>query len=103
MKMRSKNRVQVTGRCPLCNQASQVGFEFGSPSPHVLEGQCDRCGYVRIMEDAAVEANTQYLRIRCIVKTDRTSAHERVDSVGEVKPDGSPWELTQDLEVIGLT
>jgi len=37
----------------------------------------------------------QYLRIRCIVKTDRTSAHERIHSVGGVKPDGSRWRLTE--------
>ena len=48
---------QVNVRCPLCNQPSQVAFEFASRSPHALEGQCDRCGYVRIMEDAVAEAN----------------------------------------------
>jgi len=41
----------------------------------------------------------QYLRIRCIVKTDRTSAHERIDSVGGVKPDGTPWKLKQDKAI----
>ncbi|PYT60770.1 MAG: DUF3892 domain-containing protein [Acidobacteria bacterium] len=41
----------------------------------------------------------QYLRIRCIVKTERTSAHERIHSVGGVKPDGSHWKLTQDKAV----
>ena len=41
----------------------------------------------------------QYLRIRCIVKTDRTSAHERIHSVGGVKPDGSPWKLTQEKAI----
>src|SRR5258706_9542943 len=48
---------RINARCPLCSQASQVTFEFESPSPHALEGQCDRCGYVRIMEDAVQEAN----------------------------------------------
>ena len=38
----------------------------------------------------------QYLRIRCVVKTDRTSAHERIHSVGGAKPDGSHWIMTQD-------
>lgn len=37
----------------------------------------------------------QYLRIRCVVKTDRTAAHERIHSVGGAKPDGSRWKLTQ--------
>jgi Protein of unknown function (DUF3892) len=41
----------------------------------------------------------QYLRIRCVVKTDRTSAHERIDSVGGVKPDGTRWKLTQDKAI----
>jgi hypothetical protein len=41
----------------------------------------------------------QHLRIRCVVKTDRTSAHERIHSVGGVKPDGSRWKLTQDKAI----
>jgi len=38
----------------------------------------------------------QYLHIRCVVRTDRTNAHERIHSVGGVKPEGSRWKLTQD-------
>jgi len=41
----------------------------------------------------------QHLRIRCVVKTDRTGAHERIYSVGGVKPDGSHWKLTQDQAI----
>lgn len=41
----------------------------------------------------------QHLRIRCVVKTDRTNAHERIHSVGGVKPDGSHWKLTQDKAI----
>jgi hypothetical protein len=41
----------------------------------------------------------QQLRIRCVVKTDRTGAHERIRSVGGVKPDGSHWKLTQDKAI----
>jgi hypothetical protein len=41
----------------------------------------------------------QYLRIRCIVKTDQTRAHERIHSVGGIKPDGSLWKLTQDKAI----
>lgn len=40
----------------------------------------------------------QHLRIRC-VKTDRTGAHERIHSVGGVKPDGGHWKLTQDKAI----
>lgn len=35
------------------------------------------------------------LRIRSIVKTDRTSAHERIGAICGVKRDGSHWTLTQ--------
>ena len=38
----------------------------------------------------------QHLRVRCVVKTDRTSAHERILAVGGAKPDGSRWKLTQE-------
>ena len=41
----------------------------------------------------------QHLRIRCVVKTDQTSAHERIHSVGGAKPDGSDWKLTQDKAI----
>jgi len=33
------------------------------------------------------------------VKTDRTSAHERIHSVCGVKPDESHWKLTQDKAI----
>ena len=41
----------------------------------------------------------QHLRIRCVVKTDQTSAHDRIHSVGGAKPDGSHWKLTQDKAI----
>jgi len=41
----------------------------------------------------------QHLRIRCVVKTDRMSAHKCIHSVGGVKPDGSRWTLTQDKAI----
>ena len=41
----------------------------------------------------------QYFHIRCVVRTDRTNAHERIHSVGGVKPDGSRWKLTQDKAI----
>jgi uncharacterized protein DUF3892 len=44
----------------------------------------------------------QHLRIRCVVRNDRTSAHECIHSVGGAKPDGSPWKLTQDKAISGI-
>jgi hypothetical protein len=41
----------------------------------------------------------RYLRIRHVVKTERPSAHERVDAICGVKSDGSHWTLTQDNAV----
>jgi hypothetical protein len=38
-------------------------------------------------------------RIRCIVKTDRTSPYERIHAIGGVNPDGSRWTLTQDQAI----
>ena len=41
----------------------------------------------------------QYFHIRCVVRTDKANAHERIHSVGGVKPDGSRWKLTQDKAI----
>jgi len=41
----------------------------------------------------------QYLHVRCIAKTDRTSAHERIHSVSGIEPDGSRWKLSQDKAI----
>jgi Protein of unknown function (DUF3892) len=41
----------------------------------------------------------QYLHIRCVVRTDSTTAHERIHSVSGVRPDGSRWILTQDKAI----
>lgn len=41
----------------------------------------------------------RYLRVRHAVKTDRTSAHERIDSICGVNLDGSHWTLRQDKAV----
>jgi hypothetical protein len=41
----------------------------------------------------------RHLHIRCIVKTDRTSPHERIHAIGGVNSDGSRWTLTQDQAI----
>ena len=41
----------------------------------------------------------RYLRIRSIIRTDRTSAYERIGAICGVKRDGSHWTLTQDQAV----
>ena len=38
----------------------------------------------------------RYFRIRCIVKTDRTEAHERIQAICGLMADGSHWTLTQE-------
>lgn len=41
----------------------------------------------------------RYLRIRHVVKSDRQSAHERIDSICGIDLNGSHWTLTQDKAV----
>ena len=38
----------------------------------------------------------RYLRIRHVVKSERPSAHEQIQAICGIKPDGSHWSLTQD-------
>ena len=38
----------------------------------------------------------RYLRIRCIVKTQQTDAHERIEAICGLTPDGSHWTLTHE-------
>lgn len=41
-------------------------------------------------------------RISCINESDRTSAHERIKSVGGVNPDGTRWKLPEAEAIAGI-
>lgn len=42
------------------------------------------------------------VEIKCIIKTDRTNAHERIQSVGGTNPDGGRWRLSQPDAIAGI-
>ena len=42
------------------------------------------------------------VEIKCINKTDRYNAHDRIKSIGGVNPGGQPWELTVAEAIAGI-
>lgn len=45
---------------------------------------------------------TATVRIQCINKTDRGSAHERIRAIGGLNPDGTRWRLNLDDAIQGV-
>jgi hypothetical protein len=42
------------------------------------------------------------VQVRCINKTNRTDAHERIHSIGGVNSDGKRWKLTEAEAIQGI-
>ena len=44
----------------------------------------------------------QNVQIRCINKSDRQNAHERIKGIGGFNSDGGPWRLTLEQAIAGI-
>ena len=42
------------------------------------------------------------VEIKCINKTNRFDAHDRIKSVGGVNPNGTRWKLSQPQAIVGI-
>jgi len=42
------------------------------------------------------------VQVMCIVKRDRTSAHERIRAIGGINPDRTRWKLTESAAIAGI-
>jgi hypothetical protein len=42
------------------------------------------------------------VEVKCINKTDRQNAHERIRNIGGVNPDGTRWRLSEEDAIAGI-